>query len=1404
MTDALDIDAAIAVTGMACRFPGAPDIDSYWRNLCAAVDTIQRFDTMELSDPGVDHPAFVPACAPIPDPYAFDEVHFGVSPAAARALDPQHRVFVECAWTALEGAGALAAEEVAVAVFAGCSDSTYPSRPAEGGQGSSLAFDISTSSDYLATRTAFLLGLRGPAVTVRTACSTSLVAIHLAVQSLLMNECDFAVAGGAAIRHPLRRGHIHESGGIYSSDGRCRPYDRHASGIVSGDGAGAVVLRRLADAMRDGDHVHAVIRGSAINNDGSAKASFAAPSVPGQVEVALTALEVAGIDPASIGFIEGHGTATPLGDPIEVEALSRVWGGRVVPCVLGSVKSGIGHLDAAAGVASFIKACLAVEHGRIPGTLNYTAPNPHSSLIRSVFAVSPETTDWNADGPRRASVHALGLGGTNAHVVLEQAPPIGDGETAVECGVPVLLPVSTRRPETFGAYANALAETLETPRIDLAVVARTLQDSRVAEPHRRIVVGSNREELARDLRSLAPTSRPAVDRPRVVMAFPGDGKRIRGAVRELSRHLPPVTEVLRESTAHLKARWGVDIAALEFESSARGVLPALVAQGLALHAGLAAFGVRGDVVLGLSLGELTAAAASGVISRTEALDLAMARELAFRAVVPSGALAIGAGPDLLAGRLPADIELSVVNSPDRCVVSGQIAALARFAEEIAADGTPVQQLDVISAVHSSLLDPVLADFRQAARGLTPRQPACTMLSTIGPAEVDERLAADPDHWVRQLREPIRFDRTIRAAIAGYGHAVVVDIGPSSALGTAIRETVGAEARAVVSMSGATEDVSELEAFGAALGQLWEAGVPIDWSAWPRRASRRAVLPVPPLMRSIHAPDGSIEQQPRTAPAPRIALWNRSWRRVNPKPGSQEAKRIAVLTGGDPLGHAVAARLAERGHHVEANADDPSVGEHDLVIDFRAVGASHGPAAASAFLEIAARTSEPLIALTRSAYDVLGTESVSLAAAAVAASALVVAQEKPRPSVSCLDVAAAADADVVAQMILSKPADTLVALRGRRLWVPVIAEVDRPDVQSHELSAGAYVITGGLGRFGRWVGRWLAEHGCRDLILIGRRGLDGPDHRERTKAVAAMRAAGTRVSIVQADLTDHTAISRALDDAHRIGEVTIFHLAGEPHAGSAGALLEDLVKAGLRQALNEQWGAKVAGAQVLLDWTRRHPETRCVSFSSNAAVLGGPGLAAYAAANAALDALAVCASEFEGLNWCSIGWDGWRLPDDPDERTPSALEEFALHDDEPWQALRTAIAAKRCHVAVAKGDFTARHQAWVESPSPAPHRVEAQSEPTTADDHDVVAAVRRIWAEVIGRAASNDDADLFQEGGDSLTAMRIRSRLERELGCDVPLLQVIHNRTVAGLAALVRERGVEQPVPRPVDIVRGRI
>lgn len=1414
-------ETAVAITGMACRFPGAPDTGSFWRMLLAGAGGVQHFDREELRRAGVReellaNKAFVPACAPLPDPWAFDAAHFGVPPTTARTLDLQQRVFLECAWTALEASGVLAARKRAVAVFAGCSQRSAgaPWVGPEDGQGAEILASLGSASDYLGARVAFLLDLHGPAVTVRAACATSLVVVHLAVQSLLTHESDVAVAGSVAVRHPLIRGHLYEPGGIYSADGLCRPYDHLGTGIVSGDGGGVVVLRRLSDALDDGDHVHAVICGTAISNDGSRKDSFTAPSVQGQVEAALTAFDVAAVDPATVGFVEGHGTATPMGDPIEVEALRRVWrtgGQRARPCLLGSVKANIGHLDAAAGIAGLIKACLAVEHGQIPGTLNFTNPNPHLGLEGSPFEVSGTTRFWNEVGPRRASVHSIGLGGSNAHVVLEQAPPRPPAPRPPL----VVLVLSTRRPDAMDEYGRAIADALGDGDVQFASAARTLQHGRSLEPFRQVVATADPERVVASLRALGQPARAAEVPPRLVLAFPGDGRRLRGGLGELARLLSPVAEAWRAGAEHLRTRWGLDLdQTLVTEGSPPGILPAIVVQGVALHAALAHFGVAGDVLIGQSLGELTAAAGAGLLSFEQALDLAMAREQAFRSVAESGALAVGMPVKALHEELPEDLELSLVNAPGRCVVSGLLPSLRAFAERLETRGVPVTELDVISAVHCSLLDPVLEAFRRAAAGIRPSEPQRMLLSAVGPVALDQAVAADPEHWVRQIRETVRFDACLEAAVGAGGDIIVVDTGPAGGLTAAIRETVGERVRDVVRLAPHCSSIGHAEAFAQALGRLWEHGVEVDWDALPGQCAMSAALPVAPLARTLHPPlEAGVNRPSLVVPEGRLGLWGRSWQKV---PGGawsavRASRRVAVLAGADPVARNIAAALAQQGNRVQVvPPGEGHPGALDLLVDARALGESRGPRACCAFLALAQRLTgrretPHLVVLTRGAFDVLGSETLSLAAAAVAATALVLSQEHGELDVLCLDLPCGdVDSELVAQ-ILGRGEGPWLALRGRSAWRPRLESLGHDPESVRPLEETVCLITGGFGRYGRWVGRWLAQHGACHLVLVARSGMRTAQDQE---AVHAMREAGAEVTVRQADVTDRIAMFGVLDEAARKGPVTLFHLAGLPHAPSAFIPVADLVGPALEQAMHEQWSAKVEGALTLLDWTRRNPGSRCLIFSSNASVLGGPGLGAYAAANAAVDALAVSARDREGLDWCSIGWDGWRLPDDDLNETPGALEAFALRGDEPRSGLWAAMGARIGHVAVAKGDLAERHRKWVERRLvPIGEGLEVSDHGTIAED-EVLDEVRRIWARVLGFTPA-DNADLFEQGGDSLSAMQIRSLIERHLGARLSLRDILQSRSISRTAASLRaarhagggEPGRESP---NVAMVRGRI
>ena len=563
----LPIELRIAVIGMAGRFPGASDVETLWRNICRGDEGVRHFTSDELREAGADEadladPAYVGACGMLEGAHEFDHSFFGIALEEARNIDPQQRAFLEAAWRALEGAGVLVVRpRFRIGVFAGCSEPSYRDLLL-GSDGEDsverLARDLGNNCDFVATRVSYVLDLRGPAVTVRTACSTSLVAIHLGVQSLLTHESDVAVCGAASIRHPVRRGHLHSAGGIYSADGRCRPYDAEASGIVSGDGVGAVVLKRLADAVRDGDPIHAVVLGSAINNDGRDKVGITAPSVSGQLSAAAAALSTAGVNPGSIGYVEGHGTATRLGDPIELTALARAYRwdeDGPSKAILGSIKGNIGHLDATAGVAGFIKAVLAVERGLIPGTLHYAKPNPNFDLGAKCVEITSETRSWaQQDGPRRAAVHSLGLGGTNAHVLVEEPPPAPVRKSTL----PWILPGSARNEDALADLGTDLAAWLRRRPNDTAEAAWTLQTGRSLFPVRRAVVCEDAADGAAQWSSPSRVVKALSD-PKLIFLIPGGGSQHSLMGCGLWAKHPIVRRELDRARAFLRQRLGVDL-----------------------------------------------------------------------------------------------------------------------------------------------------------------------------------------------------------------------------------------------------------------------------------------------------------------------------------------------------------------------------------------------------------------------------------------------------------------------------------------------------------------------------------------------------------------------------------------------------------------------------------------------------------------------------------------------------------------------------------------------------------------------------------------------------------------------------------------------------------------------------
>ncbi len=875
--------SGFAVIGMAGRFPGAADLERFWDNLRRGVESIRPLADEEMLAEGVD-PAllasdrYVKATADLADVDLFDAELFGFSPREAEALDPQQRLFLECAWQALESAGYGARRlAIPVGVYAGAQMSTYLfnllSRPDIVASLGSLALQASVDKDFVAPRTSYALDLKGPSVAVQTACSTSLVAVHFACQGLASRECDMALAGGVTVRVPQRTGYTYEDAGVQSPDGHCRAFDARARGTVSGNGVGVVVLKRLEDALRDGDTIHAVVRGSAVNNDGSLKVGFTAPGVDGQAQVIAAAQAAASVSPGSISYVEAHGTGTQLGDPIEVAALTRAFraGGteRTGFCALGSVKTNIGHLDAAAGIAGFLKTVLALERRQIPPSLHFEEPNPEIDFAASPFYVNARLADWPAgDGPRRAGVSSFGIGGTNAHVVLEEAPaPAPSGPSRPW----QLLVLSARTPAALEEATDRLAGFLahlpeDGPAAGLADAAYTLQVARRTFPYRRALACAAPGEAAAALRQRDPErlrERRAGDRRRVAFLLPGQGAQHPGMGRGLYAGEEVFRRELDACAERLAPRLGCDLRSLLYpaggEAEAAAVLrqtrfaqPALFAVEHALARLWLSWGVTPAAMIGHSLGEYVAACLAGVLSLEDALDLVAARGELMQELPPGAMLSVDLPEAEIAPELQGGLALAAVNGPGFCVVAGPDEEIALLERRLAARGAVARRLHTSHAFHSAQMEPVLRPFAERVARVALRAPAIPYLSNLTGTWITAGQATDPAYWVRHLRETVRFGPGLERLLADAPEGLtLLEVGPGRALGELARPLIAPRLGhdVVASMRHPREEEADGAVLLRSLGRLWLAGAEIDWGAFHAGEVRRRIpLPTYPFQR----------------------------------------------------------------------------------------------------------------------------------------------------------------------------------------------------------------------------------------------------------------------------------------------------------------------------------------------------------------------------------------------------------------------------------------------------------------------------------------------------------------------------------------------------------------------------
>ncbi len=951
----------IAIIGMAAHLPGAATLDAYWANLAGGIASIRRLDPEQLAKAGVAahlaaRPDYVPFAAPLDGFEMFDAEFFGLSPKEAAIMDPQHRQFLETAWEALEIAGHMPERfDGPIGVFAGCGMGSYftfnlLSNPdLVDSTGLFLLRHTGNDKDFLATRLSHMLDLRGPSIGVQTACSTSLVATHMAAQALLNGECDMALAGGSTIELPQGQGYLYREGEILSPDGQCHAFDHRAQGTVFGSGAGVVVLRRLEDALADGDHVWAVLKGSAVNNDGAGKAGYLAPSVDGQAAAIAEAQDLAGVGADSIDYVECHGTGTYLGDPIEVAALSTAFRRSTAAegfCKIGSVKTNIGHLDTAAGAASLIKTALALHHRQIPPSLGYEAPNPAIGFDGSPFVVADRLADWpRRDHPRRAGVNSLGVGGTNAHAILQEAP---DRLASEASDWPFeLLCLSGRSKSALDANAAALAAHLRAhPEQPLADVAHTLAEGRRAFDKRRVLVAHSHAEAAELLERGDPRrvfSHAVVgDDAEIVFMFPGGGAQYAGMARDLYETEPVFRDWMDRGLAELQPRLDYDIRALWLpdpgdEAGAEAQLrrpsvqlPLIMITEYALAQLWISWGVAPARLIGHSMGENTAAALAGVMSFEDCIGLVHLRGQLFDTVPEGGMLSVALSAEDLRAELGADLDLAAINAPQLSVASGPVVALDALAARLAARGVDCQRVAIDIAAHGRMLDGILDRFAAHLATIPLSPPTIPVISNRSGAPLTDAEATDPAYWVGHLRNTVDFARGL-AALTDRPR-IFLEVGPGRALGSLAGQQPGITPNQVAgSLRHPDDPVADDVWFMAMLGRVWAMGGPIDRDQIRGGARRnRVVLPTYAFQRSRYfiapgQPKAATEDAdwPLRDADPATWVWRETWPRRYADTAFEPGGDLAALpkqtwlifTDTLGLGAALAARLREAGHGV---------------------------------------------------------------------------------------------------------------------------------------------------------------------------------------------------------------------------------------------------------------------------------------------------------------------------------------------------------------------------------------------------------------------------------------------------------------------------------------------------------
>ncbi|MBC1236337.1 MULTISPECIES: type I polyketide synthase [Nostoc] len=1366
---------AIAIIGIAGRFPGAQNVDKFWHNIRDGLESISCFTDEELVSNGIDstvfnNPNYVKAGTVIEDIELFDAAFFGFTPREAEITDIQHRIFLESVWEALENAG-YDSENYAgqIGLFAGGNISSYLFSNLYPNQDllksiDRLQISIGNDKDHLPTQISYKLNFKGPSINVQTSCSTSLVAIHLACQSLLNGESDIALAGGVSIQVPQKVGYQYQEGGINSPDGHCRSFDINAQGTVFGNGLGVVVLKRLEDAIADGDCIHALIKSSAINNDGSLKVGYTAPSVDGQREVILEALVLAGVEPETITYIEAHGTGTSLGDPIEIAALTQAFRASTNKkcfCAIGSVKTNIGHLNTAAGVSGLIKTVQALKHKQIPPSLHFQAPNPQIDFANSPFYVNTQLSEWKTNEiPRRAGVSSFGIGGTNAHVILEEAPVVEPSGTS---RLYQLLLFSAKTSTALESItANVVAHLQQNPDITLADVAYTLQVGRRAFEHRRIVVCHDIDDALKVLTSQNPdrifTNHHKPSHCPVVFMFSGQGTQYVNMARELYEEETTFREQVDICSEILKPHLGIDLRhvlypsedkiqkALQQLQQTAITQPALFVIEYALAKLWMSWGVHPEAMIGHSIGEYVAAAIAGVFSLEDALTI--------------------------------------------------VATRGKLMQQL-----PTERMSGISPLPGgfdcAMVEPILKAFVQAVKTVKLNPPRIRFISNVTGNWITNEEATNPSYWGQHLWQSVMFSDGISQLLQQI-KGIFLEVGPGGSLSTLTTQHLEFDTKQLVltSLRHAEEEQSDISFLLQTLGQLWLAGVEIDWSGFYTHEQRhRLPLPTYPFERQkywIEPQKQEIDRHPTPVllgKKPDIADWFYIpfWKPSLPskplKPKELASQKSCVLVFIDEcgLGTKLVKQLEQQKQDVitvKIGANFTKIDEYQYTLnpdrnhDYNTLikelliqeklptsiihlwnvtpviekeleieevkKAQKTGFYSLLFLAQALGQQETSFAvkitvISNNLQPVIGSEILCPEKATLLGPIKVISQEYSNISCHSIDVILPSPGSRQEEKLVEKlltelstvNSEKVIAYRGMNRWVQSFEPVrfEQTQIGTPRLrQGGVYLITGGLGGIGLVMAEYLAQTVQAKLLLISRSTLPKRDDWEQWLAthnetdsisrkiikVQELEQLGAEVLVVSADVSNTEQMQAAIAQAQlRFGQLNgVIHAAGILKDKSFAAI-ENITQ----RNCEDQFQPKVDGLLVLNKILQDKELDFCFLLSSLSSVLGGLGYVAYSAANIFMDAFVHQHNQKNLVSWISINWDSWQLEKENKQNTSvgTSLNEFGFSPKEGIQAFQRILNCNEFHhLVVSTGELQARIEQWINLES---FQKQASGEPT---------------------------------------------------------------------------------------------